>query len=72
MMRLKIAKQQLRSFMADIRDLNGHQMPGDVAALARLREAIALIDEVELATANRRFDHRDRHMRPTHAAMLAR
>lgn len=51
MLRLTIARQQLKSFMSDTQDLRAAQ-PNEVCALAKVREALALIQEAELYMAH--------------------
>jgi hypothetical protein len=51
MQRLNIAKRELRSFMSDVLALRGAQ-PHQVSACAKVREALALIQEAELHMAS--------------------
>ena len=57
MQRLNIAKVQLRSFMSDTIHLRAAQ-PNEVAACAKVREALALITEAELLMAPPAVFHR--------------
>jgi hypothetical protein len=48
MQRLKLAKRQLRSFMHDIMVQHGAKPPyNEVVALAKIKEALALIEEAD-------------------------
>lgn len=47
MQRIKVAQRQIKSWMSDVRDFRGVQ-PNEVTALAKAREALALLQEVEL------------------------
>lgn len=47
MLRLKEAQRQLKSWMTDMQAFRGCQ-PNEVVALAKVREALALIEEAEL------------------------
>lgn len=51
--RLALAKRELRSFMADTRSLHGRQHPAETCALAKVREALALVEEAELYMATK-------------------
>ena len=57
MQRLNIAKVQLRSFMSDTIHLRAAQ-PNEVAACAKVREALALLTEAELLMAPPAVFHR--------------
>ena len=57
MQRLNIAKVQLRSFMSDTIHLRAAQ-PNEVAACAKVREALALLTEAELLMAQPAVFHR--------------
>ena len=57
MQRLNIAKVQLRSFMSDTIHLRAVQ-PNEVAACAKVREALALLSEAELLMAPPAIFHR--------------
>ncbi len=54
MLRLEIAQRELRSFLSD-RLTNRAVYPHEVEMLARLREAVALIDEAKFGLAQDDF-----------------
>lgn len=59
-MRLKVAQQQLRAFMSDVRDFRGLQ-PHEVSGLAKLKQALTLIGEAELYFAQSELDFEPNH-----------